>query len=122
MYMNKLHSRREFFKITAKKVLPVIGIISIANIPVFGNYLVSSNCNNACSHGCSNTCKGTHNTMCGACTFQCIGTCEGTSQNITNSHPQDSIKPKDDTIKGRHHQRTNRLQRQLQNRLFCNMQ
>ena len=54
MENKEVHNRREFFKITAKKVLPVIGIISIANIPLFGNSICSN-----CNYGCSYTAQGT---------------------------------------------------------------
>ena len=93
---NKLQSRREFFKITAKRVLPVIGLLSIANIPLYGDIIENTDCN----HSCEQSCTGTHKGMCSSCSSQCRGTCECTSSNAIQSHTQDTIIPKNDTIKG----------------------
>lgn len=85
-----LHSRREFFRVTAKKVLPVIGLLSIAKAPLFGQ-IYTLDCNGSCYQTCAVTARG----MCDTCSHLCLGGCQGTSKGKV----QDSIRPKNDTIK-----------------------
>ena len=85
-----LHSRREFFRVTAKKVLPVIGLLSIAKAPLFGQ-IYTLDCNGSCYQTCAGTARG----MCDTCSHLCLGGCQGTSKGKV----QDSIRPKNDTIK-----------------------
>lgn len=113
MKNNNLRSRREFFKVAVHKVLPVIGLISITNIPLFGISGITNDlsCNNgctgtctgmcvkgcvgACMDNCSRTCRYTAKGMCDTCSHLCLGGCQNTSTGIV----QDTTEIKDDTIK-----------------------
>ena len=88
----KIQKRREFFKITAQKALPIIGLLSIAKIPLFGQILNDGALD--CNGSCYQTCAGTARGMCDTCSHQCIGGCEGNTRDI----PQDTILSKNDTI------------------------
>lgn len=87
------HTRREFFKITAQKALPVIGLLSIAKVPLFGQILNDGTLD--CNGGCSNTCRNTAKGMCDTCSHQCFGGCQNTSKGKV----QDSTEINNDTVK-----------------------
>ena len=70
----ELQNRREFFKNAAKKALPIIGAIALANTPVLAHAMEEdaepSGCNYSCSGGCSGSCSG-------YCGYGCSGSCKG---------------------------------------------
>lgn len=84
---DELQSRRSFFKAAAKGVLPILGAIALANVPLVGRAATHEsqnqsgcddcymwcvyNCYNTCKDTCSNTCKGT-------CITNCDSSCQGT--------------------------------------------
>ena len=95
MKKDKLHSRRDFFKIAKKKVLPIIGLTMMINVPGIVNasktpmdcaYGCAASCyggcftacsNNACRTNCQHTCSGGCDRTCqGTCSGTCYGTCE----------------------------------------------
>ena len=84
----ELQSRREFFKQAAKKALPIIGAIALANVPLLSHAAekVHTDCNYGCSLSCSGGCKGTCRDTCSnacrnecltGCLYTCRGGCEG---------------------------------------------
>lgn len=60
----ELHSRREFFKKTAKGILPILGAVVLANIPTV---MSASETPMGCKYGCTAVCS----------TSACQGTCQG---------------------------------------------
>ena len=83
----QLQNRREFFKVTARKVLPVVGLLSIPNIQLFGGIANDMSCNN----GCEGTCTGMCAIRCvGGCMDNCAITCQNTTKGMcdTCSHIQ----------------------------------
>lgn len=88
-----LHSRRDFFKTTARQVLPVIGLLSIIEVPLFGQIINDRALD--CNGGCFQTCKATAKGTCDTCSHLCLGGCQNTSTGIV----QDTTEIKDDTIK-----------------------
>lgn len=89
----ELQSRREFFKVAAKKALPLIGAIALASSPVLVKAAESERmgcgmgfdctytCQGSCKDGCKGDCKGSCkygcNTRCvRACMDDCAGTCK----------------------------------------------
>ena len=63
---NETQNRREFFKEAARKALPILGAVVLANSPIFAQvrglnkgYCSSckDDCTNGCSSGCSRSCK-----------------------------------------------------------------
>ncbi len=94
--MNKddLQSRREFFKSTAKKALPVLGAIALSQVPFVSDAHEShgemgcfSGCSGGCSDGCYTGCQtscdgdcygGCRSTCSGSCDGYCAGSCSGT--------------------------------------------
>lgn len=71
----ELQSRRDFFKNAAKKVLPIIGTVLLANIPNFAN---ADDTEMGCDWGCSSGCKGGCGRVCSyGCTNSCAGSCDG---------------------------------------------
>ena len=78
----ELQSRREFFKKTAKGVLPILGAIALANVPyVMGaKENPSMDCRGGCYYTCSGSCSGGCDGGCRwGCETTCKGGCEGTS-------------------------------------------
>ena len=77
----ELQTRREFFKKAAKGVLPVLGAIALANVPLLshameeGKTLTScTNCSKACGGSCSSGCSGGCRRSCKtSCTIGCNG-------------------------------------------------
>ncbi|MCI6252526.1 MAG: Cys-Xaa-Xaa-Xaa repeat radical SAM target protein [Bacteroidales bacterium] len=87
----ELQSRREFFKKAAKRALPILGAIVLANAPVIANaaeeapmgcnYFCSGGCSGSCGRSCSYGCYGGCKGGCsGACSYTCQNTCKGTCQ------------------------------------------
>lgn len=69
-----LQGRREFFKEAAKKTLPIIGVITMANMPSLV-HATTHECH--CSGGCGSSCKGHCESSCYAdCENTCKGGCE----------------------------------------------
>ena len=83
---NESQSRRDFFKEAAKKALPIIGTIALANTPIFARTTINEamGCNNACKGGCYTgcygDCKGGCQKCCGGCDGTCSNTCKGCSK------------------------------------------
>lgn len=93
----ELQSRREFFKQAAKKALPIIGAIALANVPLLSHaaekvenpmgcdwgcmYGCKGGCGRQCSTGCTNSCSGSCDGACkGACQGSCKGYCSGSTK------------------------------------------
>lgn len=79
----ELQSRREFFKKAAKGVLPIVGALALAQMPLVANAGQSAmGCSKygcgTCSGGCSGSCKG-------SCSTTCSGTCDGSCRNACQS-------------------------------------
>lgn len=69
-------SRREFFKNSFKKVIPILAATTLLSNPLF---LSAHHRSNACEGSCSGTCAGTCEGLCGkGCTEACMDSCEGT--------------------------------------------
>lgn len=78
--MNDLKTRREFFKETAKRALPIIGAIALFSNPVIAkavetDVLDCNNCTNTCRGGCNNGCYK-------SCKSNCALNCEGSSHSV----------------------------------------
>lgn len=75
-------NRREFFKQTTKKVMPLFGLLAF---PSVCNIVRAKgiNCDNSCSHTCSNSCKSRCQYSCfeDPCGGTCAATCKGTCRN-----------------------------------------
>ena len=72
----EIHSRREFFKNATKKVLPIIGIILLGNIPTITKANTPMDCEDSCTtfcNYCKNNCEGSCD---GKCDTTCYTTCE----------------------------------------------
>ena len=81
----ELQSRREFFKNAAKGVLPILGAIALANIPLVANATNTNStgcttCYGAC-YGCTGSCAGKCLDACTSCSGLCQGTCKGMCYN-----------------------------------------
>ncbi len=88
--IDKVVSRRGFFKKAAGKVLPVIGTIFLSSIPSFISAIPSTstpmNCNGSCSGSCSGDCSGSCDTGCtGGCGIGCSGYCDNSCGYHCNS-------------------------------------
>ncbi len=70
----ELQSRREFFKNAAKGVLPILGAIALANMPL-ASIAKESKTINDCYSGCTTTCSGGCKGACSGCKAGCSGTC-----------------------------------------------
>lgn len=80
-----LQSRRQFFKKAAKGVLPILGALAIAQVPLLSNAhesnsemgCASSNCQNQCITSCKKTCSLKCKDTCeNTCVGKCIGKCK----------------------------------------------
>ena len=71
---SELQSRREFFKKAAKGVLPILGAIMLANIPISKAIasIQCEGCDGGCQGSCIDTCRGNCS---GGCNDSCKGTC-----------------------------------------------
>lgn len=75
---DELQSRRQFFKNAAKGILPILGAIALANMPLLSNAegLEATGCN-GCASSCMASCKGTCNGGCkSSCKYECSGGCK----------------------------------------------
>ena len=79
----EIQSRREFFKEAAKKTLPLLGALMIANIPLKSLANERTDCDYACTYSCSGSCAGSCDRTC----YQgCDGLCyQGCSTGCSNS-------------------------------------
>ena len=83
----KQFSRRDFFRKSVKKTLPIITILSLPSIGIFKSNAMSMSCNGCsttCSGECTDTCKGTcygrcQNSCYTYCTSSCTDSCKGSS-------------------------------------------
>lgn len=79
----ELQSRREFFKKAAKGVLPILGAVVLANVPMINNAaeIQSTGCT-SCSTSCGTSCwrDGCSSTCSGGCKGSCSGTCQNTAK------------------------------------------
>lgn len=85
---NELQSRRDFFKKSLQKALPILGAIAMLAIPfqktnAAVNECYCYGCVGGCQDGCMSTCLGECYTGCYTscnvtCKGTCIGTCSGT--------------------------------------------
>lgn len=77
----KTLNRREFFKKTFKKTLPILSLLAIASIPTmtFGKITACTDgsCEGSCSGSCYGTCSGSCNNTCEGCSGTCKGDCAG---------------------------------------------
>ena len=74
-------TRRSFFRNVIGKTLPIIGIITLCNIP-FQTKALSTNCTDgscsgSCKGSCYGSCDGSCKDSCSGCTGSCSGTCNG---------------------------------------------
>lgn len=84
---NELQNRREFFKNTAKKALPIFGTIALASAPILSQAAKKEpmGCKSSysdvgdCSHcsACYCTCYSSCSGRCTSCSGNCYGDCEG---------------------------------------------
>ena len=97
---DEIQSRREFFKNAARKTLPILGALLVANNPLLANSLkveesenptgcewdcsmgCKGGCGRSCSYNCSGSCSGTCSGACKAsccrsCSYNCSGSCSG---------------------------------------------
>lgn len=74
----EVQSRREFFKKTAKSVLPIMGILISTHVPIIakGNTHMAMGCETTCWGACTVTCFGCSG-KCTGCTGSCTGVCTG---------------------------------------------
>ena len=83
---NELQSRREFFKNSAKRVLPIIGAMVMANPIIakaveFEEGTLAGYCRGGCYEYCVSSCKETCDVTCSfGCGSSCLGNCNETSQ------------------------------------------
>lgn len=77
-------SRRDFFKKSTSKILPVVAAITLPSVLTSCEIdeepfdIPSSGCKNGCSGKCSAYCGGTCQTNCsGSCKNGCTGNCKG---------------------------------------------
>lgn len=68
----ELQSRRDFFKEAAKKTLPILGAVVLANIPFAKAEAAEEQC--WCGRGCQGYCNGA---CTGKCAQSCSGSCSG---------------------------------------------
>lgn len=79
-------NRRDFFKKSFKRALPMIGVLITPTLPLFasesnsGDYCTGSSCTGLCLGSCTGNCKGECKGGCkgdctGACSVQCASAC-----------------------------------------------
>ncbi len=87
--IKELQTRRDFFKNTVKGVLPILGALAVANVPLIavaaekqkspmGCDVCDGGCYDNCSVGCKSSCLG-------GCAGGCSGTCQGSCRNTCNT-------------------------------------
>lgn len=77
---DNIQSRRDFFRNVSKGVLPILGAVLLANIPIISNAAdkVSMNCNYSCTAWCADNCSG-------KCKDTCTSACNRTCSTYCNS-------------------------------------
>ena len=70
----EINSRREFFKGAIKKALPILGAVTLLNMPIISKAIETKV--TGCSGSCSGYCLGCIGTCQGYC-VGCIGGCKG---------------------------------------------
>lgn len=79
--IKEIISRRDFFKKTAKNILPVLGLITLGSSPLSALATELSpnekmDCSRSCTTGCANHCAGTCSSRCDiTCTSGCSSGC-----------------------------------------------
>lgn len=74
----EIQSRREFFKNAAKKSLPLMAAVMLANTPLITKAAETSmGCNDSCYNGCSVNCTDGCKIGCEGCRGNCQGSCKG---------------------------------------------
>lgn len=87
----ELQTRREFFKKAAKGVLPVLGAIALANVPLLSHAMEEGKTPNGCSSSCFRACADDCYTSCkNTCRVYCTGTCQNTCQGSCSGRCQGS--------------------------------
>lgn len=103
----ELQSRRQFFKKAARRMLPIVGIMALSNIPIISSASrISSGgcdgckgecmrgCKSGCGSGCGNTCLkdcqgktyNTHGTTSSGYTCDdCLSACKGCNNGCHSS-------------------------------------
>lgn len=81
MKKESLKNRREFFKLAAKKALPLLGLVTLGGLPQTAEakeLLGDCSCSYSCSGSCSTNCTGECKYGCGSsCAGECKGYCSG---------------------------------------------
>lgn len=89
----KIQTRREFFKKTAKKTLPIVAAIALSGMPGIvkatekaptgcNSYDCQNGCRFACTRVCNSSCKGSCQNDCySSCYRGCNNTCENRCDN-----------------------------------------
>ena len=86
--MDKLYSRRDFFRKSANRVLPVLLLASIPAIDVVAK-AAPQDCEGSCKGDCRGTCRGTCR---GLCAVGCGGACSGTCKYTCNKYCEATAK------------------------------
>ena len=73
---DQLHTRRQFFKRSAKVVLPILGLITFSFSPLIAKANRANGCQTTCYGRCTTTCFGC-SSQCTGCTGGCTGVCKG---------------------------------------------
>lgn len=77
----ELQSRRGFFKSAAKKALPILAAVALANVPQImkAAEMEATGCKNTCYGSCDGTCRnaceGLCRRGCSGCTATCKNSC-----------------------------------------------
>ena len=106
---SETYNRRNFFKKSARLVLPILGLIAGASWETFAQSNRVTNCpgdcnatcKGLCAVGCDNGCIGTCRFMCGdACTSTCANSCHSSCSRVAeqSTTSKDSVLIQNDTI------------------------
>lgn len=76
-------SRREFFKSSAKKVIPIFGVVALGGLPFLSscekdpitNPSSCSDCSAICASSCQDSCTGNLTSSCSECATTCSSSC-----------------------------------------------
>ena len=81
MKKKSLYSRREFFKRSFAKTLPIVSILAITSIPSISYGYITDctdgSCQGSCSGNCYGNCSGSCKDSCEGCSGTCKGDCAG---------------------------------------------
>lgn len=77
----ELQTRREFFKKAAKSMLPVLGAIALANVPLLSHAMEEGKTPMGC-YGCSRSCYGICHSDCMGCYGSCKGGCRNSCYRV----------------------------------------